>query len=114
MRLSIHVRVLVLLACVLPASTFFCPHSSVGRRATATQLSSLSSSSSSTENQVSTTTPHSKSQKYLGLLTFDLDDSLYPLERVINEANEAFVRAMNNYGFTGRHKTYIIWNCFMG
>lgn len=111
MRLSIHVRVLVLLACVLPASTFFCPHSSVCRRATATQLSS---SSSSTENQVSTTTPHPKSQKYLGLLTFDLDDSLYPLERVINEANEAFVRAMNNYGFTGRHKTYIIWNCFMG
>jgi putative hydrolase of the HAD superfamily len=88
---------LVLLACVLPASTFFCPHSSVGRRATATQLSS---SSSSTENQVSTTTPQPKSQKYLGLLTFDLDDSLYPLERVINEANEAFVRAMNNYGFT--------------
>jgi hypothetical protein len=101
MTLSIHV--LVLLACVLSASTF-CPHSSVERRRAATTLLS-SSSSSSTENQVSTTTPHPKSQKYLGLLTFDLDDSLYPLERVINEANEAFVRAMNNYGFTGMHKT---------
>jgi nitrogenase molybdenum-iron protein alpha/beta subunit len=40
-------------------------------------------------------------QKVLGLLTFDLDDSLYPLQQVIREANEAFVKAMNNFGFTG-------------
>ena len=56
--------------------------------------------SSSTDAEAATTITEEKKQKYLGLLTFDLDDSLYPLEKVINEANEAFVRAMNNYGFT--------------
>ena len=57
--------------------------------------------SSSTDAETVTTKSEKKRQKYLGLLTFDLDDSLYPLEKVINEANEAFVRAMDNYGFTG-------------
>ncbi|KAL7551991.1 hypothetical protein ACHAWF_015201 [Thalassiosira exigua] len=35
----------------------------------------------------------------LGLLTFDLDDSLYPIEPVLHDANEAFVEAMTNYGY---------------
>lgn len=38
--------------------------------------------------------------KTLGLLTFDLDDTLYPIQPVINEANAAFVRAMESFGFT--------------
>lgn len=37
----------------------------------------------------------------LGLLTFDLDDTLYPLDVVIEEANRAFARAMETYGFSG-------------
>jgi len=37
--------------------------------------------------------------KTLGLLTFDLDDTLYPIDPVIDEANAAFARAMNKYGF---------------
>lgn len=37
----------------------------------------------------------------LGLLTFDLDDTLYPIAPVEAEANEAFVQAMKNYGFKG-------------
>ena len=37
--------------------------------------------------------------KTLCLLTFDLDDTLYPLAPVIDEANAAFARAMNKYGF---------------
>ena len=36
----------------------------------------------------------------LGLLTFDLDDSLYPIEPVMDEANAAFCRAMDRYGFS--------------
>jgi hypothetical protein len=44
---------------------------------------------------------NSQKGQVLGLLTFDLDDSLYPLQQVIQEANEAFVKAMNSYGFTG-------------
>jgi hypothetical protein len=37
----------------------------------------------------------------LGLLTFDLDDTLYPIAPVEAEANEAFVDAMEQYGFKG-------------
>ena len=37
----------------------------------------------------------------LGLLTFDLDDSLYPIQTVEEEANLAFVKSMEQYGFTG-------------
>ena len=35
----------------------------------------------------------------LGLLTFDLDDTIYPLAPVIQEANAAFAKAMERYGF---------------
>jgi hypothetical protein len=35
----------------------------------------------------------------LGLLTFDLDDTLYPIAIVEEEANRAFVEAMAEYGY---------------
>jgi hypothetical protein len=38
-------------------------------------------------------------EKSLGLLTFDLDDSLYPVAPVIDEANAAFKRAMARFGY---------------
>jgi len=37
--------------------------------------------------------------KTLGLLTFDLDDSLYPIAPVLHDANEIFVQTMSNYGY---------------
>jgi len=40
-------------------------------------------------------------KKKLGLLTFDLDDTLYPIEPVVAEANAAFARTMENLGYTG-------------
>jgi FMN phosphatase YigB (HAD superfamily) len=40
-----------------------------------------------------------EAKKTLGLLTFDLDDSLYPVDVVVEEANAAFARAMSHYGF---------------
>lgn len=39
--------------------------------------------------------------KTLGLLTFDLDDTLYPIAPVIDEANAAFARAMARFGYQG-------------
>ena len=62
---------------------------------------------SSTDAETASPKTVEKSQKVLGLLTFDLDDSLYPLQPVIQEANEAFVKAMNSYGFTGIKPTDI-------
>jgi hypothetical protein len=40
-------------------------------------------------------------RKTLGLLTFDLDDTLYPISPVIDEANAAFARAMARFGYEG-------------
>ena len=39
--------------------------------------------------------------KTLGLLTFDLDDTLYPIQPVLDEANAAFARAMDSFGYKG-------------
>lgn len=35
------------------------------------------------------------------LITFDLDDTLYPIAPVIEEANTAFAKAMERYGYAG-------------
>jgi len=37
----------------------------------------------------------------LGLLTFDLDDTLYPISQCAEAANDAFVTTMEKYGFPG-------------
>uniref|UniRef100_A0A7S3L1T6 Uncharacterized protein n=1 Tax=Amphora coffeiformis TaxID=265554 RepID=A0A7S3L1T6_9STRA len=44
----------------------------------------------------------------LGLITFDLDDTLYPIQKVEEAANEAFVKAMARYGFTGLKRDDIV------
>jgi len=41
-----------------------------------------------------------KTKKTLGLITFDLDDSLYPIEPVLSDANRAFSSAMKRYGYS--------------
>lgn len=45
--------------------------------------------------------PGGNTKKQLGLLTFDLDDTLYPIDVVMSEANDAFVKAMERYGYEG-------------
>mmetsp|Transcript_53154 Transcript_53154/g.129069 ORF Transcript_53154/g.129069 Transcript_53154/m.129069 type:complete len:472 (-) Transcript_53154:249-1664(-) len=62
---------------------------------------SSSSSSSSTEKSKSTPTVAKTETKELGLLTFDLDDTLYPIAPIVEDANAAFVAAMERYGFEG-------------
>jgi len=44
----------------------------------------------------------------LGLLTFDLDDTLYPIGPVEQDANDAFVKAMGTYGFKGLERDDIV------
>jgi FMN phosphatase YigB (HAD superfamily) len=54
--------------------------------------STSSTTSSSNDN-------NTKKKRPLVLVTFDLDDTLYPIAPVIGEANDAFVRAMKQYGY---------------
>jgi FMN phosphatase YigB (HAD superfamily) len=41
-----------------------------------------------------------KKTKTLGLITFDLDDTLYPIEPVLSDANKAFSAAMERFGYS--------------
>lgn len=57
---------------------------------------------------IATTQLFTKKKKTLGLLTFDLDDSLYPIAPVLEEANKAFARAMEGFGFLGIQPSDIV------
>ncbi|KAL3827147.1 hypothetical protein ACHAXA_006702 [Cyclostephanos tholiformis] len=67
-------------------------------------LATSASSPAVDESAVSTSSSQAvgalkRRTRTLGLLTFDLDDSLYPIMPVIQDANSAFVKAMANYGY---------------
>lgn len=83
--------------------------SSYGFRGTTipTGTTSLSRSSVHVLRAQEEDSKESEKQK-LGLLTFDLDDTLYPIAPVVAEANEAFVKAMAGYGFEGLERDQII------
>ena len=59
----------------------------------------LSSTSSTTTEEQTPTTSEPKKTKKLTLLTFDLDDTLYPVATILDEANSAFARIMKNFGY---------------
>lgn len=62
-------------------------------------LSRRLATASATVESSSPSTAAPSETKTLGLLTFDLDDSLYPIEPVLHDANEIFVQTMANYGY---------------
>lgn len=66
-------------------------------------FSSSSGSRSSSSRLYSTEDDGSSpaKKKKLGLLTFDLDDTLYPTDVVLSEANTAFAQAMERFGYSG-------------
>jgi len=54
-----------------------------------------------TSEKTATATASPPKVKELGLLTFDLDDTLFPIAPVVEDANSAFVKAMERFGFPG-------------
>jgi hypothetical protein len=84
-----------------PASDAFVISTLSARTHRPTPAAALFSSSSSGDQQ-------RKETQILGLLTFDLDDTLYPIAKVEAEANEAFVLAMARYGFSGLQRDDIV------
>lgn len=53
------------------------------------------------ENDIESIQTTPTNQKTVGLITFDLDDTLFPIGVVIDEANKAFARAMERFGYEG-------------
>jgi len=62
--------------------------------------STTSPSSSSSSSAAASSPTKKKKKKKLGLITFDLDDTLYPIAPVLDEANAAFSTSMSNFGYT--------------
>jgi len=53
-----------------------------------------------TESSVDSDTSETQGKtNELAILTFDLDDTLYPISTIIDEANSAFARSMKQFGF---------------
>mmetsp|Transcript_4925 Transcript_4925/g.7122 ORF Transcript_4925/g.7122 Transcript_4925/m.7122 type:complete len:406 (-) Transcript_4925:282-1499(-) len=70
----------------------------------------LAQSSGVADTATDTPIPNTKKAKVtsLGLLTFDLDDTLYPIAEVIDAANTAFVTTMEKFGYSGLTPTDIV------
>lgn len=60
----------------------------------------LASSTAMPETVAAPYHPNKQKTKTLALVTFDLDDSLYPIEPVLSDANRAFSSAMERYGYS--------------
>jgi len=93
--MRLHQPIAVVIVSILGTQAFTVPSSTTQKKFKPFWTPLYSESEEATE---STTT---KKPKTLGLLTFDLDDTLYPISPVISEANEAFAKAMANFGFEG-------------
>lgn len=91
---------------LLVASTVTIHGFSVGDSSRRTSFQPLRSSTTEPLSDEPTTVK--KQTQTLGLLTFDLDDSLYPISKVEEEANEAFVKSMAQYGFEGLRPSDIV------
>ena len=73
--------------------------SSTTKSRSSLRLSTASATDVDESKSTTDGTSSSQKTKTLGLLTFDLDDSLYPIEPVLNDANKVFVQTMANYGY---------------
>lgn len=93
MRFSLSLLSITLLT---PPSLAFAPH-----RPPTPSFPSHKMTATSNESTKTSVPSKPKKRKELAFLTFDLDDTLYPVATVINEANGAFARAMTQFGYDG-------------
>lgn len=63
------------------------------------RVTSLSMTATDAATDSGTQSSPATKPKKLAILTFDLDDTLYPVATVLDEANSAFARAMKNFGY---------------
>lgn len=63
------------------------------------RVTSLSMTATDAATDSDTQSSPATKPKKLAILTFDLDDTLYPVATVLDEANSAFARAMKNFGY---------------
>mmetsp|Transcript_85275 Transcript_85275/g.246523 ORF Transcript_85275/g.246523 Transcript_85275/m.246523 type:complete len:408 (+) Transcript_85275:136-1359(+) len=97
--MRVTIRVFQVLGLVAVAESF-APSLTTSRRVSNVRVTPTRILATPQEDGATATTSKPQVQQ-LGLLTFDLDDTLYPIEPVVQAANDAFVSAMEKYGFPG-------------
>lgn len=97
----IKIPLLIFLFDSAPLLSAFAPQQVSRPRQLAPPVSVLHEEAAGSDVAIQTEFSEKVSTKTLGLLTFDLDDTMYPIQPVIDEANAAFARAMERFGFPG-------------
>lgn len=96
--MKVSVTILQLLVVLGSSANAFLPSITNKRQVVSTSTSTLYAETAVSD----TSTASSKHNvKTLGLLTFDLDDTLYPIAQCVKSANAGFVAAMERFGFEG-------------
>lgn len=83
----------------MSTSSAFTISDSILRTHHATTIASSLSMTATSASTDAKSTSSSQCTKKLSILTFDLDDTLYPVSKVLDEANAAFARSMNQFGY---------------
>jgi hypothetical protein len=86
----------LLLAAIASLSSAFTPaqqylplHSEIGSKISTSRVSLASTADEDADASAATDTETKKDKATLGLITFDLDDTLYPVDPVFTAANQA-------------------------
>jgi len=104
MRLSITIALISILGTTSgfsitnSASTIVRANSNIIDKSTLASATALFATVTDSTSASSTPSAPAATKK-LTLLTFDLDDTLYPISTVLDEANTAFARSMNQFGY---------------
>jgi len=104
MKLSISLSVAIILGfnnTFLSTCSAFTISDSIRHRHHATTVASSLSMTATSASTDAKSTSSSSCTKKLSILTFDLDDTLYPVSTVLDEANAAFARSMKQFGYDG-------------
>jgi len=96
--MKVSVIILHLLSLLGANTNAFLPCNENHRQTVSTSTSTLYADTAVSDVSMESSKSDAKS---LGLLTFDLDDTLYPIAQIVEDANAAFVTAMERFGFEG-------------
>ncbi len=89
--MKVSVTTLNLLAVLATGANAFLPSSPNHRQIISTTTSQLLADKAETSVSEAAAEPAKSGVKSLGLLTFDLDDTLYPIAQIVEDANGMFL-----------------------
>ena len=92
-------RLTLLLTSLFTASHAFSPGSIKSSVAVRSDASTVFMTATVSDTDTSSPDASPTKSKNLSILAFDLDDTLYPVDIVLNEANAAFARSMKQFGY---------------